>query len=59
MAEGYFKADIHRRQACFDYFFRRYPFDGGYAVFAGLGDLLTIIESARISSEDLDFRSCA
>ena len=55
MAEGYFKAGIHRRQACFDYFFRRYPFGGGYALFAGLGNLLEFIENLRVSDSDLDF----
>ena len=55
MAEGYFKAGIHRRRACFDYFFRRCPFGGGYALFAGLGGLLEIIEKLHVSESDIDF----
>lgn len=55
MAEGYFKAGIHRRKACFDYFFRRHPFGGGYAVFTGLSDFLAFVENANSSKSDIDF----
>src|SRR5690606_13405499 len=39
----------------FDYFFRKLPFDGGYVVFAGLGDLLPLLEALHFSTDDLDF----
>ncbi len=40
MAQGYFLTGMAEKKACFDYFFRKLPFKGGYVVFAGLDDLL-------------------
>jgi nicotinate phosphoribosyltransferase len=36
MAQVYYLTKKSTQTAVFDYFFRRIPFDGGYAVFAGL-----------------------
>ncbi|MCG8390354.1 MAG: nicotinate phosphoribosyltransferase [Cytophagales bacterium] len=55
MAQVYF---LHGRQhdpATFDYFFRQLPFEGGYAVFAGLEDLLESLENLRFDPGDLAF----
>jgi nicotinate phosphoribosyltransferase len=52
MAQGYWRAG-DRRRAVFDMFFRRQPFGGGYAVFAGLEPLLRALEDFRFSGEDL------
>jgi len=41
--------------AVFDYFFRKLPFNSGYAVFAGLYDLLEILEELHFSRDDLHF----
>jgi len=41
--------------AVFDYFFRKLPFNSGYAVFAGLYDLLEILEELHFSRGDLHF----
>lgn len=55
MGQVYFLSNQHHEKAVFDYSFRKLPFDGGYAVFAGLDDLLQIIQSLRFSGEDLEF----
>ncbi|NEV94512.1 nicotinate phosphoribosyltransferase [Psychroflexus sp. YR1-1] len=55
MAQVYFQQGKHEHQAVFDYFFRKLPFEGGYAVFSGLETLLEILEDFRFSKEDLDF----
>lgn len=55
MGQVYFLKGAGQKRAVFDYFFRKIPFDGGYVVFAGLGDLLPIIEDLRFTTEDLDF----
>ncbi len=39
----------------FDMFYRRQPFNGGYAVFAGLGSLLEHLENYRFAEDDLSF----
>lgn len=55
MAQVYFNKGMKDETAIFDYFFRKLPFDGGYAVFAGLEDLLNALENFRFSEEDIDF----
>ena len=55
MAQGYFLSGVHQKQANFDYFFRKQPFDGGYTVFAGLSDLLKTLENYSFSKDELDF----
>lgn len=55
MAEVYFKNGQKDQTAVFDYYFRKLPFDGGYAIFAGLQDFLQILENLTFSREDLDF----
>jgi len=41
--------------AVFDYFFRKLPFDAGYAVFAGLEDLVNTLEILSFDKRDLEF----
>ena len=41
--------------AVFDMFFRRQPYGGGFAVFAGLGTLLDALESFAFSDEDIGY----
>ncbi len=55
MAQAYFLKGQQKNIAVFDYFFRKLPFEGGYAVFAGLGVLLDILEELRFDSNDLEF----
>jgi nicotinate phosphoribosyltransferase len=54
MAQGYWKKNMNYR-AVFEMFFRRQPFDGGFAVFAGLGTLLENILNLGFSDEDIDY----
>jgi len=55
MALVYFKQGAAEDRAIFDYFFRKLPFDGGYAVFAGLDDLLDILENLKFDEKDISF----
>jgi nicotinate phosphoribosyltransferase len=55
MSQVYYLKGQKDTKAVFDYFFRSLPFNAGYAVFAGLEDLLTILESLRFDQLDLDF----
>ena len=55
MAQGYFLSGRYEHSACFDYFFRKNPFNGGYVVFAGLEDILGIIKNYRFTPENLDY----
>jgi len=55
MAQVYFLKGRHDCTAVFDYFFRKTPFNGGYTVFAGLEDLLDILETLRFTEKDIAF----
>lgn len=55
MGQAFFRDGLAGKRACFDYFFRRFPFDGGYVVFAGLDDVLEALASWHFSSEDIDY----
>ena len=54
MAQVYFNKN-QNQQAVFDYFFRKLPFNGGYAIFAGLEELISIIEDLRFADTDLEY----
>ncbi|CAN5878019.1 nicotinate phosphoribosyltransferase [soil metagenome] len=55
MGQVYFLQGQKDQPAVFDYFFRKLPFEGGYAIFAGLHDLLPVLEELRFDQEDLEF----
>lgn len=55
MANSYFLRGKSNEIAYFDYFFRRIPDDGGYAVFAGLTPLIEYIENLRFTPEEIAF----
>lgn len=55
MAQVYFLTGQKDRGAIFDYFFRQLPFGGGYAVFAGLEDLVDALEDLHFDSSDIAF----
>ncbi len=55
MAQVYFLKGYGQERAVFDYFFRLLPFDGGYAVYAGLEDLLQILETLSFENEDIEY----
>ncbi len=54
MMQGYL-LQKHNPQAAFEMFFRRAPFAGGFAVFAGLETLLAMIRELRFTGEDLEY----
>ena len=48
MANGYFKnVELHETKVAFDVFFRRIPDGGGFAIFAGLEQIVDFIENGR------------
>ncbi len=55
MGNGYFKTKHADRTAYFDMFFRRVPDNGGYAICAGLEQVIEYIENLRFSDKDVDF----
>lgn len=55
MLAGYYEHGMCEQPAHFDLFFRHHPFQGGYAVFAGLEPALHYLENLQFSEEDLAY----
>lgn len=55
MSNGYFKKGIGDRIAYFDYFFRRVPDGGGFAIVAGLEQVVKFLENMKFEEEDIEF----
>jgi len=55
MGMGYFKNQSHKKIAYFDVFFRTVPDDGGFAIAAGLGQLIEYIENLSFSESDIAY----
>ena len=55
MANGYFENGIGEKTAYFDMFFRKIPDDGGFAIMAGVAQVIEYIENLKFTTEDIDF----
>ena len=55
MLAGYLEEGMSEMPAVFDLFFRQNPFQGGYAVFAGLDPALDYLEGLRFADNDLAY----
>ncbi len=55
MANGYFRKQMEERVTYFDVFFRRVPDGGGFAIAAGLEQLLSYIEELHFDEEDIAY----
>ena len=55
MGNGYFKTKHANRIAYFDLFFRRVPDGGGYAVCAGLEQVIEYIENLHFDDDDIEY----
>jgi len=55
MMQGYFKNKDQNETVIFDAFYRSNPCDGGYAVCAGLEQVIDYIKNLRFSEDDIDY----
>ncbi|NLD51035.1 MAG: nicotinate phosphoribosyltransferase, partial [Clostridiaceae bacterium] len=55
MANGYFENGLKDTIAYFDMFFRKVPDDGGFAIMAGLEQLVEYINNLRFEDDDIEF----
>ncbi len=55
MANGYFKKGMQNDIAYFDVFFRQVPDGGGFAIAAGLEQVVQYIRSLRFTEEDISY----
>lgn len=55
MMYAYYKKGMDRQRTIFDVFFRKPPCGSGYAIFAGLDQVLDYIESIHFTEEDIAY----
>lgn len=55
MMQGYFQHKDRNETVIFDAFYRSNPCDGGYAISAGLEQLIQYIKELRFEKEDIDY----
>lgn len=55
MANGYFSGQCENTCAVFDVFYRRNPDHSGYAVFAGLEQIIEYVENLHFAAEDIEY----
>ena len=55
MANGYFKTDIKDKTVYFDVFYRNNPDNGGYAIAAGLEQIVEYIKDLHFTDEDIEY----
>ena len=55
MANGYFETGMADDIAYFDMFFRKVPDGGGYAIMAGVEQLMDYLKNLKFTDEDIDY----
>ena len=57
MSYGYWKSQTASKDAVFHLFYRRNPFQGGYAIAAGLQPVVEVLDGFRFSADDVEYLS--
>ena len=55
MAQGFWESGLADDRACFNMFFRDNPFNGGYAIACGVGQIADLVENFVFEQEDIDY----
>ena len=55
MGNGYLLSGKKDMQACFDLYFRKVPDNGGFAIAAGLSEMIEFLEQLHIGKEDIEY----
>ena len=55
MSNGYFVKGMQDKIVYFDVFYRKNPDNGGFAIVAGLEQVVEYIQNLRFTDEDIDF----
>ena len=55
MANGYFNLADNSKQVAFDVFYRKNPDNGGFAIFAGLEQIMDYVMNLHFDKEDIEY----
>ncbi len=55
MMQGYYETGLHQKQVVFDLFYRKNPSGNGFAIAAGLEQVISYIKNLRFSESDIAY----
>ena len=55
MMQGYFKNKDQNETVIFDVFYRNNPVDGGYAICAGLEQVINYVKNLHFGKQDIEY----
>ncbi|KRK65228.1 nicotinate phosphoribosyltransferase [Companilactobacillus tucceti DSM 20183] len=55
MMYTYWKKGLHNRNAVFECYFRKLPFDNGFAIYAGLEHVVDYLENLKFDDSDIEY----
>ncbi len=55
MANGYFEKGFEETEVCFDMFFRKVPDGGGFAIMAGVEQLIDYLSNLKFEDADIEY----
>lgn len=55
MANGYFAGENRMQRVVFDVFYRKNPDNGGFAIFAGLEQIIEYVENLHFDQDDIEY----
>lgn len=55
MMQTYFQQGLQNRHSVFEVYFRKMPFENGFAIFAGLEHVINYINNIKFTDNDIDF----
>ena len=55
MSNGYFKNGFYKQNVYFDVFFRKVPDNGGFAIVAGLEQVIDYIKNLHFDDSDIEY----
>lgn len=58
MAGGYFENDFKDKTAYFDMFYRKNPDKGGFAIVAGVEQMVEYLQNLKFTDEDIEYLRC-
>ena len=55
MSDGYYRSGLYKKQAYFDVFFRKVPDGGGFAIAAGLEQVIDYVKNLKFDESDIEY----
>lgn len=55
MMQGYFNTKVYNKSVVFDLFYRNNPSNGGYAILAGLSQVIDYIKNLKFNTKDIEY----